>query len=465
MSPAASGRATVSPFPTGVITAVALVSALAAGLLVAARPELGAVVLGAAAYVPLVMTSVATGIAVWIPVLFVKTVPGLVGTCMLAAICAAWAGSLVAGRTTIGALLPGQRWLVGALALLLAWLSLSVVWADNPELAWREVRLWLFGAAVLIVVSTTIRSPGQLRLVLLAFSLGATMSVVIGWLGQGPQVIALPVDPGTVTPKRFGGAEGDPNYLAAQLVPAIVLAAALAAERGRSIARWGLAACVVALTIGLAHTQSRGGLIAAATVGVTAAVLYRRRWRSALLLAVGFVVIVAGTWLAVSPQAPSHVFKRNDGGAGRSTLWLVAWRVAEANPVGGAGLDNFRSVAPRYVRQPGTLRYVEKVTDRPHVVHNTYLQLLAEAGLVGLGLFLAVVTACLAAAWRAATAFERRARPDLALLSRAVLLAGVGALAALLFISAGTDPRLWLLLALGPALLTIASLTPARKPR
>ena len=130
------------------------------------------------------MTSVATGIAVWIPVLFVKTVPGLVGTCMLAAICAAWAGSLVAGRATIGTLLPGQRWLVGALALLLAWLSLSVVWADNPELAWREVRLWLSGAAVLIVVSTTIRSPGQLRLVLLAFSLGATMSVVIGWLGQ-----------------------------------------------------------------------------------------------------------------------------------------------------------------------------------------------------------------------------------------------------------------------------------------
>ena len=48
ISPAASGRATVSPFPSAVITAVALVSALAAGLLVAARPELGAVVLGAA---------------------------------------------------------------------------------------------------------------------------------------------------------------------------------------------------------------------------------------------------------------------------------------------------------------------------------------------------------------------------------------------------------------------------------
>ena len=229
-----------------------------------------------------------------------------------------------------------------------------------------------------------------------------------------------------------------------------------------AIAGWGLAACVVALTIGLAHTQSRGGLIAAATVGVTAAVLYRRRWRSALLLAVGAVVIVAGTWLVVSPQASSHVFKRNDGGAGRSTLWLVAWRVAEANPVGGAGLDNFRSVAPRYVRQPGTLRYVEKVTDRPHVVHNTYLQLLAETGLVGLGLFLAVVTACLTAAWRAASAFDRLGQSDLALLSRAVLLAGVGVLAALLFISAGTDPRLWLLLALGPALWTIASLTLAQ---
>jgi O-antigen ligase len=300
---------------------------------------------------------------------------------------------------------------------------------------------------------------------MLAFCLGAALSVVLGWLGSGPQVNALPIDPGTVTPKRFGGAEGDPNYLGAQLVPAIVLAAALAAERGRSIARWGLVACVVLLTIGLAYTESRGGLIAAATVGVAAGVLYRRRWRQSLLLALGIVVTVAGTWLAVSPQAPSHVFELNDGGAGRSTLWLVAWRVGKANPVGGAGLDNFRTVAPRYVRQPGTLRYVEKITDRPHVVHNTYLQLLAETGLVGLSLFLAVVTACLAAAWRAASAFDRLGQSDLALLSRAVLLACVGALAARLFISDGTGVRLWLLLALGPALLTIASRSPARAPR
>ena len=63
-SAAASRHGTVLPAPSRVVTAVALVTALAAGLLVAARPTFGAVVLGTAGYVPLVMTSVATGIAV-----------------------------------------------------------------------------------------------------------------------------------------------------------------------------------------------------------------------------------------------------------------------------------------------------------------------------------------------------------------------------------------------------------------
>jgi O-antigen ligase len=446
----------VAPVSGGVVAALAVAGAVVAGGLLAARPALGAAILGAACYLPLVMSSVAIGIAVWIPVLFVKTIPQLAATYMLLLMCAAWAGSLVARPATIQQLLPAQRFLVGALGLLLAWLSLSVIWADDPGLAWMDLRAWFFAAAVLIVVATTITSPGRLRLILLAFAFGAVLSVVIGWLGGGPHVVAASIDPAATVPKRFGGAEGNPNYLAMQLVPAIVLAAALVADRGRAIVRWGLAACVAVLTVGLASTQSRGGLLAAAVVALAAIVVYGRRWSQALLVALALAVTVAGAWLALSPQAPRRVFRFDDGGAGRSTLWRVAWRVAKAEPVQGVGLNNFRAVAPGYVRQPGSLRDVEKITDRPHVVHNTYLQLLAETGVVGLGLFLAVVIACLAAAWRAATAFDRLGEGHLALLSRAVLLACVGGLAAQMFASAGSELRLWLLLALGPALWTIA---------
>ncbi|MGH3994209.1 MAG: hypothetical protein ACRDSN_17320, partial [Pseudonocardiaceae bacterium] len=52
--------------------------------------------------------------------------------------------------------------------------------------------------------------------------------------------------------------------------------------------------------------------------------------------------------------------------------------------------------------------------------------------------------------------FEALGRADLEALARAVLVGAIGMLAASFFISAGVDKRLWILLALGPALLAVA---------
>src|SRR5207302_10694486 len=142
---------------------------------------------------------------------------------------------------------------------------------------------------------------------------------------------------------------------------------------------------------------------------------------------------------------------------------------AEGSQPEGIGLNNYRIVAPAYVLRPGSLRHVRQISDQPHVVHNTYLQLLTETGVVGLGLFASVVAACMAAAWRAARIFDRMAYGDMARLSRAVLLAAFGALVTQVFQSNGYDWRTWALLGLGPAALTVAclqgTLTRSESPR
>ena len=151
-----------------------------------------------------------------------------------------------------------------------------------------------------------------------------------------------------------------------------------------------------------------GALLAAGVAAAAAVVIYRRRIR-AVLVPLAVAAGLSGAWVATHPDQFGHLVDFG-GTSGRVTQWRVAWRIAEERPLLGTGVNNYRAVAPRHVREPGALTDVEQIVDRPHVVHNVYLQLLAETGIVGLVLFLIVAGACLRAAQRAARRFEREGR-------------------------------------------------------
>jgi O-antigen ligase len=401
-------------------------------------PQHAADLLGALIFLPLAMTSVVFGVAAWIFAAMYKPAPGLVTNVGLIVIGAAWLGSVVACRPPLRSFLPGQRRLVGLLGLLLAWLTLTLLWAQNAEAGWEQLRWWLVAGGLAIVVATSVTKPDHVRLIMFAIVAGAFVEVIMGR--------------GLLIEGRLAGTVGNADDLGNELLPAIVFGVALIADRRDLRQRAVLTVMVLVILRYFVSTESRGALLGLVFVLPVSAVLFHRQLPY-LVPATAVVALILGIALGVSGAARHRLLDFGGGGSGRSTLWVVAWRMAETHQPGGIGLNNYQGEAHRYVQRPGALTAVDQIVDQPHVVHNTYLGLLTETGVVGLLLFLAVVGTFLTASFKASRTFEQRGAHDMAWLSRATLLGTVALLCGYFFASNGNDFRLWTILALGPALL------------
>ena len=73
----------------------------------------------------------------------------------------------------------------------------------------------------------------------------------------------------------------------------------------------------------------------------------------------------------------------------RPILATVAWHMFLDRPLLGCGFAQYREVMPEYLADRSTDLPLEKV--RPFVQHNVFLALLTETGLIGVGLFVAVL--------------------------------------------------------------------------
>ena len=437
------------------IVAGLLAVATAVGVLLAVDPALGLGAVAALFYVPLVFLSLPLGIAVWLPLVFVEYLPGVSrasqGAVLL--IGGAWVGVAAKGRLL--ALDSHARRTLALALLLLVWLLVSLAWGRDNSDALNDVLLWVTAVAVFGVMATGLTDERHVRWIAVAFVAGSVLSVIIGVAQNGLTTSATAIETATQQEGRLQGGAGDPNLLAAGLVPALMLAAGLGVG-ARGGGRFLVAGSILVLVIGLAATESRGGLIAV-VIAVLAALVFFRRHRPYVIAGVAVAAGALAIWFSAAPDAWERVTTFDEGGSGRSSLWQVSWRMTEDHPIVGVGLSNFRHEAAQYTREPGALERVTLVAERPEVVHNAYLQLLSENGIIGLALFLAVAIGCVMAARRAALVYERVGDARAAAMSRAVLVGILAALAASLFLSNAFDRRTWTLFALAVVLSQLAA--------
>ena len=434
---------------TAVVVLLGVTAGLMAGVALAVEAKYGVAFVFALVYAGVAMVNLPLGLALWVPLIFLEGIPAfnLAGKAAGAIIAIAWVGTLYTQRHSVRATISRHRRLLALLLALLVWLSLSLVWADDLALAAKDLWRWYVLLMIFVVTITTVTSERALRWVLFAFIGGAVFSIVIG--------IADGSFTGTADgAARLEGGAGDPNYLAASIVACSIVAVSLLAIPIKLVVRWSIAAVLTILIIGLVMSGSRGGFLAAGGAVLTAFFVFK--YRRAYVLAATAVVLGIGALAFLNvPDAWERMTDFNEDN-GRSSLWTVGARMWEDQPVTGVGLNNFVVHSADYVREPGNLENTELVVERPHVPHNTYLQVLAELGLVGLALFVLFGAACLRAAMIAAREFEERGEMGLGTLTRGIVVATASVLAAAMFLSAATDKRLWLLLALGPVMLGLA---------
>jgi len=319
---------------------------------------------------------------------------------------------------------------------------MSALWASDPHTALAATFRLAQGPLLVVVVASIVRTPKALMTVCLAFVIGAAVSAAagMGGLTHPDQTLA--------STGRLSGGVADPNYLAAVLVPGIILSLFLALTMESTRARVLVGLMGVISTVGLFLTQSRGGVIALAVAafGAIAIAGHLRRQIMVVLL-----VMAAFASLYLVLVAPPQSFSRitsftSNGGTGRTDLWAVAATTFEHHPFFGVGAGNFTVVEQSYaVDLNRNLPRADLVVQAHEQVHNTYLHVASELGAIGLGLFLVTLGIAFRACRRAISETQRA---DVSAISRALFVGCFGMLVAFVFLTAQYQKQLWLVIAL-----------------
>lgn len=344
-----------------------------------------------------------------------------------------------------------------ALAFFLAWTTLSGLWAEDSGTTWMAVGRYALDIALVPIIFTGIREPRHMRWVAGCIAGGAAMAAAYGVIVAPNVSEAATSITAAEDLNRVSGTIGDPNLLASVLVVGLVMALVLSLDAARSsLVRLTSGSVALLCMTAIFATVSRGGIIALAAALLAAVALAGPR-RGRMALAVTTLVIAAVGYFAVfASQAQVDRLTNADGGAGRTDIWKVGWRMVQDHPVEGIGAGNFQVSSIHYLLEPGAIQRPEFIVDQPAVAHNMYLEVLAETGIVGLAFFLAFILISLSTAVRAAKSFDRLGEDGLALIARGVAVGLISMLAADFFLSAQLSKLLWVLISLGPAMLAIA---------
>ncbi len=280
------------------------------------------------------------------------------------------------------------------LVLYCLWCFLSVVWAIQPEQSLsRSVSMnqLLF---MVVLGYNLVDNRKELYLILGSFLLGAFLSSSLGIYNSYLNGFAIRADIGNMT---------KPNFFARVAGLGIIFSAYfIIVLRNKLIRLFSFIGCII-LTVSVLLSGSRGAWLA--LLLVTAVVLYRSRkniiklMKKPIVLKIILVIIIFIITLSplIINHAPPIIYQRlqtlaftaspTDISAGRLDIWLVGLEIVKDNWAWGVGLDNFPYAFSEHLPRVDSIRADIGLNRDPH---NVFLANLAELGLLGLLIFIAL---------------------------------------------------------------------------
>jgi O-antigen ligase len=351
----------------------------------------------------------------------------------------AWVGDR--GTRLTGVSTPGIRFA----AALLLWALLAWTLSRHGEPGWEYMKGLAKAGALLALAAMLVDTPQRLRAAIWAMVAAGLVSALVVYAEAYSGVRLFSASEAATTaefggiPRSAGGSDENPTTAAHMLLVSTGLLLGLFAgvRSARMPAAAALVVCMGALAL-MAARSAFIGLVPALALFL----LVMRKERSFPLVLLGLLALVIAA-VIVSPALLDRItaladWSRDPTLVRRTTYLAVGFDLLQQSPVWGIGPGNYPTyfVGDEYRFLPGRAPVMREL-------HNTYLDVTVELGIVGLVLFLALLGSAFAEARRAFLGSDAVRAAGLALLLALIALAVAS------FFMPNKDMRyLWILLGL-----------------
>jgi probable O-glycosylation ligase (exosortase A-associated) len=257
--------------------------------------------------------------------------------------------------------------------MFIGWMLITTIFSFYPDLAWVQwEKVWKIQLMVFLTL-LIIKERQHLHWMIWVIALS------LGYYGVKGGIFTI-VHGGQFRVQGPSGTffEGN-NEMALVLAMLVPLIRYLHLQEPRKWVRLGLASAMVLSGIAAIGSQSRGGLLAMAAMGLFLWFKSRHKFVMSIYMAIAIAIMAS-----VMPQewydrmSTIKTYEQDDSALGRINAWNTAFNVAKARVTGG-GFEMFR---------PPTFREYAPHPFRVHDVHSIYFEAMGEQGFIGFGMFI-----------------------------------------------------------------------------